>query len=173
MGQPLRRPETNIPASKMRLVSIHCWLVLPAISIAILAKSFGATRVAASTTLVSELEGGKRATGARLEELVQEVARLGTEHLEALTLHNGLRVRLDGELRHLQRFDAELKALEANKRQLETTIEEETLARTQSADKLKSLSAQMSQLQDQLSRLLEDNPWIHDVYQYSIACPRG
>lgn len=101
-----------------------------------------------------------------ISNLYQEVERLSTSHLEAFTLHSGLRVKLENELRHLQRFDAELKALEATKRELETKIEEDSLAKTQTKDKLAALDERIRQLQGQLSQIMRDNQWVHDVHQY-------
>lgn len=122
--------------------------------------------VAACQSLITEVELGRDSTQLFISSLYQEVERLNTNHLEALTLHNGLRVKLENELHHLRRFDTELKALEVTKRELETKIEEDSLAKTQTNDKLVALDGHVGQLQDQLSQILRDNQWVHDTHQY-------
>lgn len=83
-----------------------------------------------------------------------------------MTVHNGVRIKLEGELHHLQRFDRELKALESRKRELGEALETCDLEKKKLEDQIAHLDKDIKANQERLEQWRVTDPWILDASPY-------
>lgn len=117
--------------------------------------------------MLAELEGAITTIQGNIDALNDALHLLSADHLKCMTVHNGLRVRLDNELRHLQRFDVELRALEGQKKNLEEILENCELEKQKQKDRIAALDKEICAYQARLHTMKATDPWILDMQE----CP--
>lgn len=107
-----------------------------------------------------------------IQKLDQEIAELSAQHLQVLTQHNGLRIKLDSEMKLLRQFDVDLVALEGKKKDLVASIDGYSLQKKQLDDQLSACHCSIHKLQERLTALATTNPWIPEYQSYLINIGR-
>lgn len=119
--------------------------------------------------MIVDLEKQRIKAKDMVTQLSDEIASMNSGYLQVMTQHNGLRVKLDSELRHLHQYDAELKTLEAKKKTLEESIESLLLNKKQTEDSLADDERELGQLESKILALFRAESWIRDFERYNMA----